>query len=174
MSNPTTIIIGGLAGTGSTTVAKMVADELGFEHVYGGGIFRRLAKEAGQSLEQFMTELAGRPEQERAIDQQLLARAKTGSVVIESRVLAWLVGPQPPTHKVWLVCDLPERARRINQREATEDAIERIQYREAIDLQRYRQLYDLDLTDQSVFDLMIETTTIPAAAVAQEVLASFR
>ena len=44
------ITISGLPGSGKTTVARLVARELGLEHVYAGDIFRRQAEEHGLTL----------------------------------------------------------------------------------------------------------------------------
>ena len=50
---PVVITISGLPGSGKTTVARLVAKELGLEHVYAGDIFRRQAAEAGVTLEEY-------------------------------------------------------------------------------------------------------------------------
>lgn len=165
------LIIGGLPGTGSTTVARLLAQHLGVEHVYGGGIFRAMAKEAGQPLEQYMADLAARPERERAVDERLLARLAEGEVVLESRILAWLAPADPAVPKIWLTCDPAERVRRLEQREPTGDVRERAQAREATDAARYAGLYGIDLTDHRVFDQVIDTTKVPAATVAERIMA---
>lgn len=164
------IIINGLPGTGSTTVAKILARELNMEHLYAGGIFRAMAAEAGQVFEQYMTEIAQDPAREKAVDAKLVERARQGGVILESRVMAWILPPDIEAYRIWLTCNLTERARRINQREVTEDALARIEYREQIDVQRYSDLYDLDLSDLGVFDQVIDTTITPAAEVAAQVL----
>ena len=45
------ITISGLPGSGKTTVARLVAAELGLEHVYAGNIFRRQAEDASHDVE---------------------------------------------------------------------------------------------------------------------------
>ncbi len=45
------ILLSGLSGTGSTTAAKRIAADFHLDYVYGGQIFRNLARERGISLE---------------------------------------------------------------------------------------------------------------------------
>lgn len=173
MSRPTTIIINGHPGTGSTTASNLLAEHFGYEHVYGGKIFRELAKEDGKSIEEFMALLANNPAQERQIDNQLIERAKQGDAIIESRVLPWLLPKDQAFYKVWLTCDFDERVRRIQKREAFDDhaeAARKITFREGVDAKRYQDLYGIDLEDRSVFDLVIDTTKIPVGTVAKRVI----
>jgi cytidylate kinase len=174
MSSTTqTLIINGLAGTGSSTVARLVAERTGLDYLYGGGIFREMAKEAGQSLESYMASIKNDPDAEEAVDNMLISSALAGGVVIESRVAAWLMpaGTEPVT--VWLTCDEDERVRRVGHRDSHEDAKQRIEQREAIDSARYLNLYGIDLDDLSVYDLVIDTTTTPAEQVAYQVMELF-
>jgi cytidylate kinase len=168
-----TLIINGLAGTGSSTVARLIAERTGYEYVYGGGIFRQMANEAGMSLEAYMASLTDDPEAEVAVDDRLATRALAGDVIIESRVLAWLLPEDCHPFAVWLTCDEDERVRRVGDRDDHEDAKQRIEQREAIDAARYQGLYGIDLDDHGIYDLVIDTTTIPAAAVADQVMAAF-
>ena len=48
------ITISGLPGSGKTTVARLVARELGLEHVYAGNIFRRQAEAHGLTLAEYL------------------------------------------------------------------------------------------------------------------------
>lgn len=141
------------------------------EYIYGGGIFRQMARDAGQSLEDYMASIKDDPESELAVDNRLISRALNGEVVIESRVAAWQmpVGSDPTT--VWLTCDQDERVRRVGHRDSHEDAKHRIERREAVDATRYLDLYGIDLDDHSVYDAVIDTTNIPAEVVADQVQA---
>jgi CMP/dCMP kinase len=177
MKKGRTIIINGLSGSGSTTAAKALARKLGYEHVYAGGIFRELAKEAGQSIEGFLKALENDPDRERAIDDNLMERAKQGSLVVESRVLPWLVPKEEEYFKVWLTCDFDERVRRLHQRESHReraDAKRHISERDGMDINRYRKVYGVDLNDLSVFDLVVDTTNDSPETVQGRILGKFR
>lgn len=166
------LIIGGLSGTGSTTASRLVAERLGLEHVYAGRIFREHAAAAGETIEQYNETLKRHPELERKIDDGLIERARQGNVIIESRVLAWILPPGTPGFKVWLTCDEDERLRRIREREpgTTED----IKTRERLERERYETLYSISLSDLGTQDLVIDTTKIPAKEVAERILTAFK
>lgn len=173
-SNTASIILCGLAGTGATTVSKILSSQLGYERIYAGGIFRKLAAEAGQSLEDFLSELTKHPEREKEIDRNLMKEASKGKMVIDGRAIAWLVPDDRSSFKIWLTCALDERIRRINHREGSEDSRARITYREEIDALRYKELYGIDITDFSVFDAMVDTTAIPPDEVARQIISRYR
>src|SRR5207237_2285903 len=84
------ITISGLPGSGKTTVARLVAQALGLEHVYAGDVFRRQAGAAGLTL----AEYARRAESDHSIDRRLddimRARAKRGNAVLEGRLAAFV------------------------------------------------------------------------------------
>lgn len=168
------IILCGLAGTGATTVSKLLASRLNYQRIYAGGIFRQLASEAGLSLEDFLDELTEHPEREMEIDRNLMKEARKGKMVIDGRVIAWLVPDDRSSFKVWLTCDMEERIRRINLREKSADSRARVTYREEIDALRYKELYGIDITDFSVFDTIIDTTNIPPEEVARLVIERYR
>jgi len=44
------ISISGLPGSGKSTVAKILAEKLGFERIYMGAIFRKMADQKGVSI----------------------------------------------------------------------------------------------------------------------------
>jgi cytidylate kinase len=166
------LIVGGLSGTGSTTASRLAAKRLGLEHVYGGGIFREHAKAAGETIERYNETLKDHPELERKIDDGLIERARQGRVVIESRVLAWILPDAIPACRVWLTCDEAERLRRVREREPGTD--EDIRKRERLERERYETLYSVSLSDLGVHDLVVDTTSVPAEEVSDRILAAFR
>lgn len=165
----TTLIINGRPGTGSTSVSKVLSEELGIEHVYAGGMFRAMAAEAGVQLEDFLAALADDQDRERSIDDGLIDRAREGDVIIESRVLGWILPKDVPSFRIWLTCDTAERIRRIHQRDATDDVKKKMQRRDDLDTERYKKLYNIDLDDLSPFDLVIDTTHTPVDQVVAQI-----
>ena len=170
MSIASTIILGGLPGTGSTTAAQHLAEHLGYEHIYGGGIFRQMAAAAGQKLEAYMADLSNHPERELEVDEYLVAKALAGNVIIESRVVAWLMPRQAPARNIWLTCQFEERVRRIEGREPEGNVRNRVIERESIDAARYQQLYGIDLEDLSVYDAVLDTTHVSIDETWQRIL----
>lgn len=171
------ITLSGLPGSGTSTVAKLVAPQLGLDHVDGGTIFRSLAAERGLSLARF-AELAEADDTiDKALDERLTQRAVAGDVVLESRLAGWLVHRAGARgHKVWIECDELERARRVGGRDAhdVEEALGTNRVRERSERDRYRAYYDIDLTDRSIYDLVLDSTDRSPEDLVAEILALTR
>jgi predicted cytidylate kinase len=160
------ITLAGLPGSGTSTVGREVAARLGLDHLDGGTVFRALAAERGLSLTDFAAVAEGDDRIDRALDDRLTDRARSGDVVLESRLSAWLVTRAGlPALRVLLECDEHERARRVAGRDGheAEAALEVNRAREASERARYRAYYDIDVTDTSVYDLVLDSTITPPA-----------
>lgn len=154
------ILLSGLSGTGSTTAAQRIADDLGLRYVYGGRIFRSLAEERGISLEELAESLERDPETEREIDRRLVEAAMDDDVLVESRTVGWIFPHDVPACRIWLTCALEERLRRVQAREHHPRSADNLLRREASDNRRYRALYGIEPDDFSPFDLVIDTTNL--------------
>ena len=166
------LTISGPPGSGKSTVAEAVAETLGYDHVSGGDIFRSSADERGLSLAEFNA-LA---EEDDAIDRDLDRRLRETArdrddVVLEARLSGWMAGEYADL-KVWLDAPLAVRAARIADREgkATEAARAETEAREASERARYRDYYDIDFADRSIYDLGVNTARWDSAAVVAIVL----
>jgi predicted cytidylate kinase len=154
------ITISGLPGSGKTTVARLVAERLGLEHVYAGDIFRRQAEAEGLSLEEYARRAETDHSIDRRLDDTMRVRAQRGDAVLEGRLAAFMADEAGvPALRVFLDAPEPVRAARIADREGG-DAAERlrqIQAREASDARRYREIYGVDYHDPARYDLVLET-----------------
>ncbi|MFN8019698.1 MAG: AAA family ATPase [Acidimicrobiales bacterium] len=170
------ITLSGLPGSGTSTVARSVAARLGLDHVDGGTVFRTLASEHGSTLAEFARIAEADDSIDRALDDRLLERARAGAVVLESRLAGWLVTRgSVPALRVWIACDERERARRVGGRDGHDEgaALAANQEREASERTRYLGYYAIDLTDLSIYDLVLDSTaTGPDDLVAQIVAAA--
>jgi CMP/dCMP kinase len=163
------ILLSGLSGTGSTTAAKRIAADLGLRYIYGGQIFRNLAAERGNPLEELAESLEKNPEVEAEIDRRLLEAAKEDNVLIESRTIGWLFPRDLPAMRIWLTCDLAERLDRVERRENHARSRENLLRREASDNRRYCHLYGIEPEDYSPFDLILDTTDMSVDEVVGEI-----
>ena len=154
------ITISGLPGSGKTTVARLVAEQLGLEHVYAGDLFRRQAAARGLSLDEYARRAETDHSIDRALDEQMQARAARDEAVLEGRLAAFMAdAARRPALKVFLDAPEPVRAARIVAREggAAEARLQETQAREASDARRYREIYGFDYHDRSRYDLVLST-----------------
>lgn len=161
------ITISGPPGGGKTTVATAIADTFGLEHVSGGDIFRSLAEERGYSLVEFNALAEEDDSIDRDLDRRLRETARErDNLVLESRLSGWLAGDYADL-RVWLDAPLDVRSSRVADREGTdpETARQETKAREDSEKRRYRQYYGIDFSDQSIYDLAVNTGRWSEAAV---------
>lgn len=171
------ITISGPPGSGTTTVSRRVAEALALERVPGGEVFRQMAAEAGRSLADFGAYAQEHPEIDLELDRRLEARARDGGCVIESRLAGWLATRAGLTAvRAWVDCDETVRAERVAQREGTtpEQAAEDNAERAALEHARYRAVYDIDLSDQSIYDLVLDSTRTGPGELAELIIEAAR
>jgi cytidylate kinase len=121
------IFIAGHQLTGKSTVAALLAGRLGLPRLSGGAMVRRMAADAGVSVEEMSRRLANDPDADAAVDRALLGAASAQPAVVESRLAGWLGGVFEQVtglqaHRVLLRCDDGERAHRWVGRELGEGA----------------------------------------------------
>lgn len=150
------ITVGGSIGSGKSTLAKLLAQKYGLKYYSVGQIMRDMAKERGLSL----LDLSLTAEKDESIDLELDRRqkglAKKAGFVMDSRLGAYLLKAD---FKIWLDASPEVQARRIASRDdvSADDARMLIARREASETERYRDIYNIDINDQSVYDLIINT-----------------
>lgn len=156
-----TVTISGTPGSGKTTVGKLLADKLGLKYVYSGLIFREMAEKYKMSLEEF----GNYAENHREIDQELddfqLTILRKGNVVIEGRISGWIAFRNKISSiKVLIDADLETRAGRIVKREKGSAKIRKkeILKREKSEATRYKNYYNIDLDDKSIYDVVIDSS----------------
>jgi len=163
------VLLSGLSGTGSTTAARRIAEDLGLRYVYGGQIFRNLADEHNISLEELAESFERNSEIEREIDQRLILEGMNDNVLVEGRTIGWLFPADVPALRIWLTCDLEERLNRVERRENHPRSRENLLRREASDNRRYLRLYGIEPEDFSQFDLVLDTTALSVDEVVDKI-----
>uniref|UniRef100_A0A7C2ZVP3 Cytidylate kinase n=1 Tax=Ignisphaera aggregans TaxID=334771 RepID=A0A7C2ZVP3_9CREN len=152
------IAIGGPAGSGKTTVARLLAQRLGLRHVSVGQFFRRIAQERGLSLEELSRIAQEDPSIDRFLDDMAAEEARKGGVVIDGHAAPWLL--KGLAHlRVAVVASDDVRYRRLAERDGKplEHAIRETRAREEAEKERYRRYYGIDVDDFTDFDLVINT-----------------
>lgn len=152
------IAISGLSGSGTTSVARALAEKLGYRLISAGEIFREMAKKEGLDLIAFSKKAEREESIDRRIDEiQKEISEKEDNIVIEGRLSARIVRADL---RVWLKAPLEIRAGRIAKREGKsyEEVLEETIERERSEKLRYRKYYGIDVDDLSFYDLVIDSS----------------
>lgn len=171
------ITISGVPGSGKTTVARLLADRLGVPHVYAGDLYRQEAKRRGLTLAAFNALCERDHSIDRALDADMLARARQGEVVLEGRLAGFLAAEHRlDALKVWLDASDETRARRVAQREGSDwrEVLEVNRLRHQSDAHRYRAIYGYDLADHGVYDVVLATDERTPEELVEALLAAAR
>ena len=161
------ITVSGPAGSGKSTLAANLADELGYDHVSGGDIFRSLADERGVSLVELNQQAETDDQIDRDLDQRLRSTAREeDDLVLESRLAGWMAGDYADL-KLWLDAPLDVRAERIADREekSVTEARDETQARAESEALRYQEYYGIDIDDRTIYDLSVNTARWDEAGV---------
>lgn len=188
------ITLSGPPASGTTTLSERLAAEFGFDVLNGGDIFRDLAAERGLSVSEFAALAEDDPQIDRDVDERLRSSidahlegargSKPGSestssagpqfseagLVVESRLAGWHADGRADL-SVWLDAPAAVRANRLDDRNETSTEL---RAREQSDAARYRDYYDIDISDLSVYDLVVDTATLSERGTVQTVTAAIR
>lgn len=153
------ITIGGQSGTGSTTIAQMLAHKLGYLFYSTGNIYRDMAKEQDMSMQEFDTLLQSHTEYDVEMDQRQQEFGLThDNFVIDSRMGWYLI---PDSFRVLIVADEAQRLERIAKKESisTEAAKKLVTEREALHANRFADMYGVsNIFAHKHYDLVIDSS----------------
>ena len=166
--------ISGLPGSGKSTVAKGVAENLGFRHYSTGNIQRELAKERGLSI----TEWGEREAADKSFDEMIDNKTKEIAEREEDMVMDSWLAPHfvKDAFKIFLECREEERARRrlYHKRkeerfESMEDTLRDMRERVESNRQRWLRFYGYDFLDKGNYDVVVDTTKLDSSEVIEKV-----
>jgi CMP/dCMP kinase len=172
------ITISGKPGSGKSTVAKLIAQKLGYKYYSVGDLMGEIAKKRGMSLLELSAFAEKSDEIDKELDAMQINLGKKDNFVIDSRLGFHFL---PKSKKVFLDVDLDEGAKRIfgtardDEKENTslKETIKNVKTRIASEKKRYRDYYGIhDYHDSSNYDLVLDTTSISAQEAADRVAKS--
>ncbi len=181
------LTISGTPGSGKSTIAQILVEKLKAERIYVGGIRRELAKKKGMTLAELNDYAQTHPETDVDVDEKAAAEARRLEksrkiVVVEGRTQFHFL---PESIKIFITVNPEEGAKRIwqdlqhtdLQQQRNEGTIRSLAdmkksllERFENDQRRYRKYYNLDITDEQQYDLVIDTTKITAQQGAEKIL----
>lgn len=165
------ITINGHPGSGKTTIAKRIADALGYKHYYMGKIRREAAKKRGMTLAEYNTFGETSPTTDNEVDEFVKKLGNSqDNFVIESRT-AWHLIPQ--SIKIFVSVDPLVGAERVfkelqstshrnedKELKNIEEVLISHQKRVTSDQLRYQKYYGIDYAAPENFDFIIDTTKL--------------
>lgn len=175
------ISISGAEGSGKSTIAKMLAEKLGWPRYYIGGIRREKARERGLTLAEYNKLGENDPSTDLEVDEYQKKLGETNdNFIIEGRT-SWYFIPQ--SFKIFFDVEIEEAAKRIfvaleKGSERNEDleiksvatAVESIKKRRISDKKRYQQYFGIDVFDMKHYDFILDTTNLSIEEVFEKTL----
>ena len=175
------VTISGLPGSGTSTLCRLLAERTGWQYLNTGQVFRELARESGVSLEEFGRRAEADAEIDRRLDERMieLARAAHAAAgcILEGRITGWMtLRHELPALRVWVHADIHTRASRVAHRDGLEvaQATKATLAREESERLRYASHHEIDLSDQSIYDLVIDSDHADPGQLAEAVIAGLR
>ena len=164
------IAVSGPPGSGKSTLSNIVARHFGLVHISSGDVFRTMAKDKGVSLETFGHMAEADPTIDKEIDRRQIELSKQkGNFLFEGRLSGRFVNADLT---IMLKTKMEVRARRIAEREhiSFEQAKHETLIREGSEARRYSEFYDIDISDMTPYDLVLESSVWDPDATAQIVI----
>ena len=138
-----------------------IEQKLKKRYIYSGEIFRETAKKYNMSLEEFGIFCENNEEIDKNLDDKQLKILKKGNIILEGRLAGWIAYRNKISAlKILIIADLETRAGRIVKREKghIQKRKKEILKREKSETIRYKTYYDINLSDTSIYDLVIDTS----------------
>lgn len=178
------ITVAGKLGSGKSSTAKQLADKLGYQHFSSGDLFRSIAAEQARSVLDANKAAEEDSTIDHLVDQRLreIGEQETEKVIDSRTAWHWI----PQSFKVYLELPTEVAAKRIidkmhERNDANEDIPEspseysrQLEARFASENKRYKALYDIDPSNRSNYDLVIDTSTTPLEEVVQQILTAYQ
>jgi len=169
---PRCITVSGFRGTGTTTLARELANRIGFEYFNLGQMYREHCLLVGLTLEA----LPGLPDEfHQAADGLLRLRIKSdSSAVIEARTAGWFARPFADVFSVYLHAPIKTRLSRLRGRDPEIPlTAESLLSDDAAHVAKWMTCYGFDYHNTSIYDLTLDSSQhAPADLVTQVVSAT--
>jgi CMP/dCMP kinase len=165
------ISLSGVGGSGKSTIAQKLAEQLNWPRYYMGGLRREMAAKRGMTLAEYNRLGETDPETDKEVDNyQKELGEKEDNFIIEGRT-SWLFIPH--SLKIYLDVEEDEGAQRVfshlqqdNSRnegsslDNVELVRESIRKRQASDSLRYQKYYGIDVYNPDNYDFYLDTTNL--------------
>ena len=168
------VVVGGPGGSGSSTIAKILAQRWELHRIDAGEIMRN--KTQKRELSEYLANQVNKhPEIDTNIDQFLVRMSYFPNMLLEGKFFGAIASSMgiPCTVKIWITADLSTRIHRILEREGHlkeqkivekgsklyKETRKHLMSRQSDDIKRCRRLYHVDLGKPELLnDIVLDTT----------------
>ena len=172
------ISLAGDLGSGKSTVGEILAQKYILEKVSIGQIQRNMATELGMDTVAFNKYMETHPEYDKILDNKLCEyELKKGNYLFDSR-MAWHFVPS--SFSVYMTVNVETAAKRIisanrqtEKYSSVEEAVKNILKRRQSEKARYNDLYGVDITNLSNYNLVVNTDGKTPNDIANEISIAF-
>jgi len=149
------LTISGSSGAGKTTIAQTLSNHFGLLIYNVGDKQRNFAKKRKIALWQSSKILPAKIDYQ--MDAYSLQLAIKGGYIIVGR---FQVAGNWADCRILVFCQQKIRAKRLARKEkiSLKQALEKIKSRDRADKERYKRLYNLDISDKKIYNLIIDNT----------------
>ena len=179
------ITISGAAGSGKSTVSKMIAKELGWPRYDNGELRRQKAKERGMTLAEYNKLGETDPSTDNEVDENQKEMGKTqDNFIIEGRASWHFI---PHSFKIYIDVDEEVAAERVfgdlqknnNRNEGKalnnqSDVLVSMRERKESDAKRYIKYYNIDVNNLDNYDYVLNSTDLSINEVFDAVIKVIR
>lgn len=125
-------------------------------------LFRQIAKERGISVVSLSKLTSINHEIDLLIDERTKKEAEKGDVIIDGILAGWMAKNFADI-KFHLIAPMITRIERIARRDRIpyDEAKEATLLREKIERERFKKIYGIDIDDNSIYDLVLNTGLLP-------------
>ncbi len=175
VANLPIIAVSGPHGSGKSTAAKEVAEKLGYEYISAGELFRNMAENANMNLEEFSKKAELQEEIDKFIDDKTVELAKLkDNIVVDAQLGGWML-KDIANMLIYITAPFETRIGRIIQREnkSAETTRQETITREESEKSRYQKLYKIDISDLTIYDIILNSQKFSASDCVQIILLAF-
>lgn len=174
------ITIAGDLGSGKSTVANHLINNINYRIESAGLIFRRLAEQHGMTAKEFNQFIESNPKYDNMVDNTIKEMGeKEENIIFDSR-LAWFFVPK--SFKIYMYVDVDTATERIFNDKGRvsesytdiETAKREIIERRQSEVLRYKTFYNADINNYKNYDFIIDTSHATKEEVNDLVLSSFK
>lgn len=174
-TSPLRLTVSGDIGSGKSTFARHLADDLQIERIYIGALNREEAARRGLTIDEFNAQLTTDDRFDRAVDALQTAKSKQLARGIFEGRTAWHFVAHPTVRIFFKVSPQVSAERLLASDDATRDKYHSVaevvaanEARKASEQKRYQTYYGIDAYDPKNFDLIIDTSNKTIEQVYEE------